>query len=212
MGLFIGATETNPNGFVQSVDIQLHEEPQGSPIDWLPTMLVPENLSLQSVNSGFSDAYASLTDPNRTRNTSFSATILWEFFTQGNVTYHMQATDEITYYNGTAFKKMIQPFDLTLDAALHILKAETGIESPTQFLEYAKNVTVTVNSVAHQTPFTIFVTEGSYEISFPKTIQVNSTAYQFDRLTINNELDIGIPDLTRDIQGDTFFTAYYEAS
>jgi hypothetical protein len=179
MWLFISSA-VNSNGFVQSVDVQFHEDPQRSIISWHPAFLTPENLSIQRVNYGWiNEAYISLTNPNRTRDISFSGSADWCFLTPPNVTHQMLVTYEITYYNGTVFKRVIQPFQLKLDASLHILTLRALLPSPSGEPQ-STNVTVWVNGTSYTTPVSLFLPEGQYTLSWKSPIIDKSNKYYFD--------------------------------
>jgi len=40
--------------------------------------------------------------------------VIWDLFTPNNITNSREVTFEVTYFNGTAYKRIVQPFELTL--------------------------------------------------------------------------------------------------
>jgi hypothetical protein len=117
MAVRMNSTITNPNGFIESVRIVLRKGSQPSLVDWLLTYLNFTNLSVIDLAHGgknYQDAYIQLAGVNHTDRIYFSATAVWSLLTPNNQTHQMEAVYELTYYNGTVYKKIIQPFQLKI--------------------------------------------------------------------------------------------------
>lgn len=120
MGIRINSTATNPNGFIESVYVVFHRDSQPSLVDWIETYFYYENLSLSGFSSGWTSqqayekAYVELAGANHPDRTYFKATTEWSLLTPNSQSHQIEVAYEITYYNGTAYKKIIQPFQLRI--------------------------------------------------------------------------------------------------
>jgi len=113
--LEVNSTMTDQNGFIESVDVVLHKD-QLCRVDWIHTSFRYENLSLVECMEGYmwkTEAYIKLTSTKHSNSIYLSARITWSFSTPSNQTHQLNVFSELTYYNGTAYKKIIQPFQLT---------------------------------------------------------------------------------------------------
>lgn len=72
-----------------------------------------ENLSVADYNSG-GNAYIRLAGTNSPGGAAFRDVVVWNLHTPNNVTEQTEIDFETTYYNGTAYKMVVQPFVLTL--------------------------------------------------------------------------------------------------
>ena len=116
MEMTANLTVTTPNGFVESIYIILHKDNQ-SRIDWVNTLFDFENLSLHRVQQGFlrvNEAYLELMGLNQPSNVHARAPAIWWLPTPSKHSHQLETTFEFTYFNGTAHKKVIQPFQLRL--------------------------------------------------------------------------------------------------
>lgn len=116
MGVSTNSTITTLNGFVESVYITLHKDNQCI-VEWQETLFHFENLSLVGKVEGFirdREAYINLRNMNHSKVIYLSATPTWFLLTPNSQTHQMEITFELTYYNGTAYKKLIQLFQLKL--------------------------------------------------------------------------------------------------
>ncbi len=114
IGMGINLTATNPNCFIDNIYITFNRDSQPSFMDWLYTYFNFENLSIQGVSGSYQGAYVRLAGVNHPNVAYFKATAEWSLLTTNNQTHQTELTYEITYYNGTVYKKLIQPFDLKL--------------------------------------------------------------------------------------------------
>jgi len=118
IGLELNSTVIDPNGFMESVNVVFRTDSQPSLIDWVYTYLNFQNLSLVDFTSGWTtevshkEAYVRLAGLNHPERISIWATAVWSLLTQNDQTHQREITYELTYFNGTAYKKIIQPFRL----------------------------------------------------------------------------------------------------
>lgn len=109
-------TVTNLDSFIEGVYVVIHKDNQ-STISWMETKLRFENLSLIKLTQGYrqnTQSYIRLTGVNQSRSVYLSATVFWSILTPNNQTHLMEVSFELTYYNGTAYKKVVQPFQLKM--------------------------------------------------------------------------------------------------
>lgn len=183
MGVKINSTVTHPEAFIESISIIFHRDCQPSTIEWLQNYFDFKNLFLLHMLSGytwdnasFKEAHVVLVGINNARDVSFYGALIWGFLTDDiNQTHQMEVEYKITYYNGTVYKEIIQPFRLTLYAGYHYLKVDAGIWNIGEC-----SVKVLVDGVEYYTPFEIIVSEDPHRIEFEPVIQVNSSTFDFD--------------------------------
>jgi len=101
---------------VRSVLVTFGKDTQPSLIHLMETYISFENLTLRALSVGGEQAGVLLLGNNSQGGVGcqFSAAAYWYISTPNNVTSQRQVDFEITYFNGTAYKRTIQPFDLTL--------------------------------------------------------------------------------------------------
>ena len=116
----VNSTAINSNCFIETVHVAFDKDSQPSLVSWIPGYLDFENLSLVGVSSGwtsgedYKEAYVKLAGEGHPKGIYFRATVEWSLLTSNNQTHQMEVTYELTYYNGTAYKKVIQPFQLRI--------------------------------------------------------------------------------------------------
>ena len=116
MSMAINATTSNPDGFIESVNIVAQKDQQ-STVDWLGTQFEFENLSLAARAVGYrweTQAYIKLAGVNHTSSVRAKALVLWDLRTLNTQSHQLEIAYEITYYNGTAYNKLVQPFQLNI--------------------------------------------------------------------------------------------------
>jgi len=118
IGLGLNSTVVNPNSFIESVHVVFRADSQPSKVDFLLTHINFANLSLVDVTSGWTieekqkEAYVRLAGLNHPESVFLWATAIWSLQTQSDQTHQREMTYELTYFNGTTYKKIIQPFQL----------------------------------------------------------------------------------------------------
>lgn len=120
LGINISSTTTKPGVSIESVCVVFHRDSQSSLVDWINTYFIFQNLSLQDVSSGrttqenYNEAYVRLTGLSHPEGICFWATAEWSLITPNTQTHQMEVTYELIYYNGTAYKKIVQLFQLNV--------------------------------------------------------------------------------------------------
>lgn len=120
LGVSINSTATKPNANIKNIYVVFHTVFQPSLVDWVHTYFNYQNLSLLGISSGrtseedYQDAYVRLANLNNTERIRFWATAEWSLLTPNTQTHQMGVTYELIYYNGTSYKKIIQPFQLNI--------------------------------------------------------------------------------------------------
>jgi len=114
--LRINATVDNADGFIERVYMVVRKD-QGSMADWLETGCELENLSLVASVDGYrwaKEAYVKLAGVNHTSSIYAETTTFWKLLTANTQSHQLEVAFEITYYNGTAYNKVVQPFQLDI--------------------------------------------------------------------------------------------------
>jgi hypothetical protein len=112
----INVTTSNPDGYIESIHIVVQKD-QTSKISWLNTKLYLENLSLVASADGYrwsTQAYIKLGGVNHTSRVYAGATAEWSLLTPNTQSHQLEIAFEITYYNGTAYNRVVQPFQLNI--------------------------------------------------------------------------------------------------
>jgi hypothetical protein len=111
------------NGFVKNVNIAFYNDTQPSQVDLFEWSELGqfENLSLIKYSHGWpSEQYvkasANLTGINNPSKVYFNAPTHWILRTANDKSHHLTVTSEITYYNGTAYKRVVLPIMLRVIA------------------------------------------------------------------------------------------------
>lgn len=112
LAMEINSTAINRNGSIERIYIAFKDfKPRE--IILLPTMLNPLNLTVLGIEYGGTDCYIDLTCMNHARETYFSIDLFhWFLRTTSTQNNYGRIIIEIIYYNGTAYKKLVQPFEL----------------------------------------------------------------------------------------------------
>ena len=116
ISMAINATTSNSRGFIEGVQVAAHKD-QKSTVDWQETSFKLENLSLAAWADGYSkstQAYIKLAGVNHTNSVHARATAKWSLLTPNTQSHQLEITFEITYYNGTAYNRIVQPFQLNI--------------------------------------------------------------------------------------------------
>jgi len=114
--MVINATTSNPDGYIESVHVVAQKD-QTSIVSWLNTQLYLENLSLAARADGYGksrQAYIKLAGVNHTNSVHARATAEWSLLTPNTQSHQLEIAFEITYYNGTAYNRIVQPFQLNI--------------------------------------------------------------------------------------------------
>jgi hypothetical protein len=116
MLMVANVTISNPDGWVDSVYIMVQKD-QKSKVDWIETWLYFENLSLVTFADGYmrsTQAYIKLAGMNHAHIVYVEAPTELSLLTPNTESHQFEVAYEIFYYNGTAYNKLVQPFQLNL--------------------------------------------------------------------------------------------------
>lgn len=200
-------------GFIDNIRITFQDD-EPSIVYWSSKDITHENLSLISS----SDAYTSKQGSQAGRflfagsrkgdGFNFSARYMyWDLRTPHNVTHQLNVTYEITYYNGTVFKKVIQPFELKLNANLHFLSVSTTPLVPGGGTPRS-GIKVWIDGAEYASPISeLILSQGNYSIECESPTYIDSKKYEF-----NDWHPIGglANPTTIMLTGDVDLVAYYE--
>lgn len=120
MAMRVNSTATDFDVFIESVQVVSGKDSQPSTVDWVDTYFDFKNLSLVDLSHGrtngedYKKAFVRLTGVNHPSKVYFSMRAVWFLLTPNIQTHQMELSYEVTYYNGTAYKKIIQPFQLKI--------------------------------------------------------------------------------------------------
>jgi hypothetical protein len=119
MRIAINTTSIN-QATIENVYVVFQKDVRDSLVGWLPLYFKLENLSMMSHSSGgtmnghYEETYAILEGMNHPSKIVFEGSILWSLTTPNSETHQIELDCEVTYYNGTAYKKIVQSFDLAI--------------------------------------------------------------------------------------------------
>ena len=116
ISMAINATTSNPDGYIESIHVVAQKD-QKSIVEWLETSLKLENLSLVAWAEGDSrsrQAYIKLAGVDHTCSVHAKVLMKWFLLTPETQPHQLEIAYEITYYNGTAYNKIVQPFQLNI--------------------------------------------------------------------------------------------------
>ena len=114
ISMAINATTSNPNGYIESVNVLVQKD-QESTLGWEEIEL--ENLSLAARAVGYrleTQAYIKLAGVNHTSSVHAWTITHWKLRTPNTQSHQLEVAYEIVYYNGTAYNKVVQPFQLDI--------------------------------------------------------------------------------------------------
>lgn len=118
--IVINASTVDPNGFVTGVNITFRNDSRPSHVILLRTHLESANLSLSNIREerepqAYTKAYVELSNPNHRNRIYFSEVGEWFLLdTSSDLTHQMEVACGIIYFNGTAYKEIVQPFQLNV--------------------------------------------------------------------------------------------------
>jgi len=124
IGMSMNSTVTSSNSFIESIYVVVGKDSQPSLFGWISTFFGNSiNLSLVAVSDGrtigetYKQAYARLNGEDNPEDIYFWATAYWSLLTPNNLSHQMEIAYEFTYYNGTAYNRIIQPFQLKINGS-----------------------------------------------------------------------------------------------
>ncbi|MEA2089605.1 MAG: hypothetical protein U9O89_02450 [Thermoproteota archaeon] len=105
---------TDLNGYIESVNVLFQEERSASRVSLQETDFDFQNLSLVDKAEGINGASMRLDGVNNPSKVALSAVALWKLLTLNTQSHQMEVAYEIVYYNGTAYNRVVQPFQLNI--------------------------------------------------------------------------------------------------
>lgn len=175
---------TNSKAFVKSVCITFHEDFKSSAVLWFKQDFKCSNLQILGIGDGWKvpeKAFINLSDINRSGDAYFFGVLVWELFSPQNYTHLMEVSFEITYYNGTMFKRLVQPFQLCLRPDLQYVEVRAftldvrdniivdGIE--------LSGVRILIDDVEYFSPVSVVLPKVKHVITVEPTTYVNAKKY-----------------------------------
>jgi len=103
-------------GYMVGLNLFLRDNLYDSRIDIFESSIffIAENLSIVHLEDWAREAYINFTGVNKPGGIYFWEPIQWILCSSTNQTHEMDAFFEITYFNGTVYKRVVQPFQLRL--------------------------------------------------------------------------------------------------
>lgn len=180
-----------------------------------PSVTLPTKLEISQAYLDFNNLsvvragtdYVDLVGTGNSLSASFSDLVYWYTMSSSNLTCTAALVFEVTYYNGTSYRRIVQPFDLILEGDKHVLSIKTGLVSNLKPIPL--NATVWVNDTQYVTPVLLLLPPGTYVLTTEQEIFFNSSICQFS--SWGGPQLFGLDNsLTFNLAGDIDVTAYFK--
>lgn len=171
---------TNSKAFIESVRITFYEDFESSAVEWNEPLFECSNLHILDKKEGWKlpeKAFINLSSINRSGNASFFGVLLWDLFSPHDYANLMKVTFEITYYNGTVFKKLVQPFQLCLRPDLQYVEVRAFTFNIRDNIIELSGVRVLIDDVEYFSPVSVVLPAEMHTITIETMTYVNSTKY-----------------------------------
>ena len=114
--LTTNVTATVRDGYIESVHWVFREDCENARINFFEEhqFFRLENLSIVDLKDWSKQVFVNLSGVNRPTSVYFWAPVDWVLQSPGNQTHRMEIISEVTYFNGTAYRKVVQPFQLKI--------------------------------------------------------------------------------------------------
>lgn len=209
---------TNADAFIWGLQITFQENQTLSRVDFWSQEIVIHNLSLTDLYYGMrkSDvkAYLSAIGSKNSVGGFLSVIAIWKLFSPHDYTHLMKVTIEIIYYNGTVYKKIIQPFQLCLRPDLQYIKIYTGSLNVTNGIVFGHidltGIKVLIDNIEYLSPVSVVLKAGTHRIEFESVVYVNSTKYVLVGVVINSEKVVNGPIAVIGAENYSCLSATYE--
>jgi len=114
----INMTASTSNGHIHSVYLNIadkeHAETRIS--FWSESYVTLQNLSIVSSKSWAQTVFMDLAGINHPTQISLVVAFDWILYSSSNQSHVMEAQSEVTYHNGSAYNKIVQPFKIIIDS------------------------------------------------------------------------------------------------
>jgi hypothetical protein len=122
IGMKVDASVLLSGGFIENINVLFEQDNNESTISLSVMNSGLENLSLIIYQYG-NPAFIRLGRVHYPRHVQFRGYGYWDLYylVSGNQTRWLEAIYEVAYFNGTAYKKIVQPFNLTMGVGYHYL-------------------------------------------------------------------------------------------
>jgi hypothetical protein len=114
--LTTNVTATVRDGYIESVHLVFREDYENARINFFQEhqFFRLENLSIVDLKDWSKQVFVNLSGVNRPTSVYFWTPVDWVLQSPGNQTHRMEIISEVTYFNGTAYRKVVQPFQLKI--------------------------------------------------------------------------------------------------
>jgi hypothetical protein len=170
------------SGFIQSF-FAVFNSSIGSSLSWPEPEFDFQNLSLTQKADGRGSAFVELAGINWPAEVSLHAEFVWGVLDDSeNATNTLNAEFQLTYYNGTTFKKVVQPFSITYVTSTALGLQYLGIRTVLIGVHSYEvtGVKVWIDDVEYSSPVDVVLPAKTRTIRAEPVIYVNSTSYSFD--------------------------------
>jgi hypothetical protein len=159
-----------------------------------------KNLSLASLRTDS----VQLVGNSSSKSAYLSAPTMWDLNTPANYTCKATVVVEVTYFNGTAYRQVVQPINLTLRGDRHILEINDALLVGAPPMTGVR-ISVWVNGTQYTTPVSLLLPPATYVVKVESPILHNSTSYSFLYWSTSNTAN----PLTLSLTGDTTLQAFF---
>jgi hypothetical protein len=184
---------------VKSASVAVVNVTGSTTIEFVDVLTNFQNLSF----AGMGMNYVDFSGNGHSESAYFSAVAHWYVTTPTNLTCRATVVFEVTYFNGTAYRRIMQPINLILSGDKHILGIDALITGNPPV--HGVNALVWVNGTQYTMPVLLLLPPATYVIRVEPSISQNSQNYSF------KIWDDGVFDSTRilSLTGDKDMTASF---
>jgi len=116
VSLTVNITSSVPVGYISNIRLNFLENYENARINFFGDhqLMNLGNLSITGFKDWARDVFVNLTGLNRPNKVYFWAPVHWVLRSQNNQTHLLDVVSETVYFNGTVYKKVVQPFLLKI--------------------------------------------------------------------------------------------------
>jgi hypothetical protein len=160
----------SPNFYVKTASVSFANLTGTLGVEIEPPQISFKNLSLASLKTD----YVRLAGNSSTKSAYFSALTEWDLNAPANYTCQATMVVEVVYFNGTMFRRILQPFNLVLSGDKHVLEVSAYIGQGVP-----ANVPIWVNGTQYTTPVLLVLPQGIYVLKAESQVLKDSQKYSF---------------------------------